>query len=89
MGMQNSASQQVQGLSHFIKQINQSKRSQNQVNKSIEYLRKQQRLTGGAKGASQPPRGKALKKASKEQQPSTSMGQNEFKQSLMLEIRHL
>lgn len=37
--MQNSASQNVHGLSNFIKQINQT--SKQQVNKSLQYLKKQ------------------------------------------------
>ena len=40
LGMQNSASQHVQGLSNFIKQINQSKRGDPQANKSLQYLMK-------------------------------------------------
>ena len=40
--MQNSASQHVQGLSNFIKQISStSKRNDQFVNKSMNYLRKQ------------------------------------------------
>jgi len=41
VGLQNSASQHVQGLSNFIKQINQTRRSDKHVNKSMEYLKKQ------------------------------------------------
>ena len=40
-GMHNSASQHVQGLSNFIKQIDTSKRSNQHVNKSLSYLKKQ------------------------------------------------
>ena len=41
--MQNSASQHVQGLSNFIKQISSTSKHNNEqfINKSMNYLRKQ------------------------------------------------
>ena len=54
-GMQSNSSQHVSGLSNFIKQINTSKRLDN---KSLQYLKKQQKDKG--KGASQPSRSKAV-----------------------------
>lgn len=47
----------MKGLSNFIKQITSQKQSDQQMNKSLQYLKKQQKSQNMNK--SQPPRSKA------------------------------